>query len=600
MNAYEADVLMALAKDAAASQRALARATRMSLGKVNIALKSLRETGYLDDHNQLTERSRSLLLESAPKRAVILAAGAGLRMLPMNQEIPKGLITVRDSVLIERLIEQLNDVGIRDITVVVGYQKERFEYLIDRYGVRVIVNQDYTRTGAIYSLWLAREHLSEAYLMPSDVWFADNPFSSCELYPWYLLSTEPDAKSPIRIGKKHNLITPRPSQVGMYMTGLAYLRGDTAELLLENLRETISSRRHQYDHPAHAHWDSYMATEFSDLLMARTVDEDRFIEINTFEQLNWANQDSRAVVSRMLPQITRALSAEPSSIRAIATLKRGMTNHSLLFSRNDERYVLRLSEEKANRMVNRVHEQATYQAIEALHVGDEPLCFDMAQRIRITRYYDGARACDPADPTDVSRAMRRLRDFHETRVQVAHRFSLVEKIEHYEALRAPQPSLYDDYEVTKSMAMELAAYVATLEKDWCLCHVDCTYDNILFIPQDDGTEDIRFIDWEYAGMSDPHVDIAMFATYAMYDRVQTDSLIDAYFSEGCPASTRLKIYCYIALCGLLWSNWCEVKLLSGFEFGQYSLAQYRFAKEYCRIALPAIKRQEGDVHTDVA
>lgn len=79
-------------------------------------------------------------------------------------------------------------------------------------------------------------------------------------------------------------------------------------------------------------------------------------------------------------------------------------------------------------------------------------------------------------------------------------------------------------------------------------------DNFLFIEKN-GEEEIRLIDWEYAGMQDPHVDIAMFAVYAMYDREQVDALIDAYFPEGCKNEIRIKIYCYIAACGLLWSNW---------------------------------------------
>ena len=37
------------------------------------------------------------------------------------------------------------------------------------------------------------------------------------------------------------------------------------------------------------------------------------------------------------------------------------------------------------------------------------------------------------------------------------------------------------------------------------------------------------IDWEYASMQDPHVDIAMFAIYAMYEREAIDQLIDFYF-----------------------------------------------------------------------
>ena len=70
-------------------------------------------------------------------------------------------------------------------------------------------------------------------------------------------------------------------------------------------------------------------------------------------------------------------------------------------------------------------------------------------------------------------------------------------------------------------------------------------------------EKTYLIDWEYAGMQDIHVDVAMFAIYAMYDRERIDWLIDRYFEGACPEKVRTKIYCYIAVCGLLWSNWCE-------------------------------------------
>ena len=105
-------------------------------------------------------------------------------------------------------------------------------------------------------------------------------------------------------------------------------------------------------------------------------------------------------------------------------------------------------------------------------------------------------------------------------------------------------------------------------------------DNFLF-----SGDDLRLIDWEYAGMQDPHVDIAMFCIYALYDREQIDHLIDLYFENACPRETRIKIYCYVAACGLLWSNWCEYKAALGVEFGEYSLRQYRYAKDYSRLAL---------------
>ena len=85
-------------------------------------------------------------------------------------------------------------------------------------------------------------------------------------------------------------------------------------------------------------------------------------------------------------------------------------------------------------------------------------------------------------------------------------------------------------------------------------------------------------------MQDPHVDIAMFCIYALYDRDQVEQLIDIYFDNKCSNEVRTKIYCYIAACGLLWSNWCEYKLDLGVEFGEYSLCQYRYAKDYYKIA----------------
>ena len=86
-------------------------------------------------------------------------------------------------------------------------------------------------------------------------------------------------------------------------------------------------------------------------------------------------------------------------------------------------------------------------------------------------------------------------------------------------------------------------------------------------------------------MQDPHVDIAMFCIYSLYNKQQVDRLIDLYFEGGCDRVTRAKIYAYIAMCGLLSSNWCEFKRKLGVEFGEYSLRQYRFAKDYFKYAM---------------
>ena len=143
--------------------------------------------------------------------------------------------------------------------------------------------------------------------------------------------------------------------------------------------------------------------------------------------------------------------------------------------------------------------------------------------------------------------------------------------------------MYRDYDKTKEQVLKLRSYIEKYKCEEVLTHIDAVPDNFLFVRGEHGKEEIRLIDWEYSGMQDPHVDIAMFCVYAMYDREHVDALIDAYFTEGCEREIRIKIYCYIAVCGLLWSNWCEYKRELGIEFGEYSLRQYRFAKEYYRI-----------------
>ena len=189
--------------------------------------------------------------------------------------------------------------------------------------------------------------------------------------------------------------------------------------------------------------------------------------------------------------------------------------------------------------------------------------------------------------------MRKLYAFHQMRLSVPHSFDVFEQIAYYESLWEGRPSAYPDYEKTRDNVFSLRPFVEKTACEACLTHIDAVPDNFLFYRDADGAEQLQLTDWEYAGMQDPHVDIAMFCVYALYGKQESDELIDLYFAcseEGrCSEETRTKIYCYIAMCGLLWSNWCEYKRLFGVEFGEYSLRQYRYAKDFYRYSVQRIK-----------
>lgn len=186
--------------------------------------------------------------------------------------------------------------------------------------------------------------------------------------------------------------------------------------------------------------------------------------------------------------------------------------------------------------------------------------------------------------------MKRLKEFHNLNLQVDHEFDLFGQILFYEKLRDGRPSIYRDYENTKENVLKLRDYIDTHVEKKCLTHIDAVPDNFLFYEDENGKEQLQLTDWEYSGMQDPHVDIAMFSIYSLYDRDQIDALINLYFEDKCAKANRIKIYCYVAVAGLLWSNWCEYKLALGVEFGEYAMKQYRYAKEYYRIVQEELEK----------
>ena len=578
MNRQEQDVLNILAGGTFSGQRELAEESGYSLGVVNRCLRSLTETGYVRADGTLTQNGQALLAENRPRRAVILAAGFGMRMVPINTETPKGLLQVHGERLIDRLIRQLHQALIRDIRVVVGFLKEQYEYLIDEFGVELVVNPDYARKNNLHSVDRVRSALSDCYVVPCDLYCTENPFRTHEFYSWYMVSEAPAPDSTVRVNRKQALIP--VSENGNRMIGICYLTADDGRKVSEKVHALCLDSRMDG-----AFWEEALYVEGKMLPAARVVPEGQVVEINTYEQLRELDSDSDQLQNDAIGTICRVFDASPRDITHITVLKKGMTNRSFLFTCRGKQYIMRIPGEGTDRLIDRRQEAAVYGAIRDLSLCDDVYYIDPANGYKITAFLENARVCDPEDPNDVRRCMAFLRKFHERRLHVGHSFDIFGQIEFYEQLWKGNPSVYADYRRTKEQILSLRPYIEAHAGEKVLTHIDAVPDNFLLTG-----DDIRLIDWEYAGEQDPHVDIAMFAIYALYDRTQIDALIDAYFPEGCPGETRLKIYCYVAACGLLWSNWCEYKRQLGVEFGEYSLRQYRYAKDFYRI----FRAEEGE------
>ena len=229
MNKQESDILNTLLLEPFINQRILAEVSGHSLGVVNRSLKELYKADYLDDSICPTVKAITEFKQKTPQRAIILAVGFGMRMVPINLESPKAFLQVDGEYLIERLIRQLHEVGIYQIYVVVGFMKEQFEYLIDEYDVELVVNPDYASKNNLHSVKLVKEHLENAYIIPCDIWCDRNPFHRHELYSWYMVSDLVDNESNVRVNRKMELVTV-PENVGdNAMVGISYLIKEDAD-----------------------------------------------------------------------------------------------------------------------------------------------------------------------------------------------------------------------------------------------------------------------------------------------------------------------------------------------------------------------------------
>lgn len=103
---------------------------------------------------------------------MVLAAGAGRRLRPYTDSLPKALVPVDgDTTILDIALSNLAAVGLTDVTVVVGYAAEAVESrraaMERKHGVRIsLVHNDRAEEwNNAYSLWLARDHFAQGALL---------------------------------------------------------------------------------------------------------------------------------------------------------------------------------------------------------------------------------------------------------------------------------------------------------------------------------------------------------------------------------------------------------------------------------------------------
>lgn len=570
-------ILRTLADSSAiSSQRQLASLTGLSVGSVNAALRSLQERGLVQDR-AITAKGFKALEPYEVDNAIILAAGLSSRFAPISYEKPKGILSVRGEILIERLIRQLRKAGIQEIVLVVGYKKEQFFYLQHEFGVKIVVNEEYDSRNNNSSLMAAKEYMKNSYICSSDDYYTENPFERYEWRSYYCAQfaegeTEEWCITEDRNG--HIKSVEIGGRDAWFMIGHVYFDISFSERFKQILVD-------EYDHPLTAPklWEEIFLEHVGDLKMVvKKIDPpicfefDSLDDVRAFDPMFLENVDSDA-----FDNIAKTLGCDKADVHDIYPLKQGLTNLSCHFSTADGEYVYRHPGIGTEQLVDRHAEAAALQTAKELGLDDTFVFEDPESGWKISRYIQGGRNVDPRNADEIKRAMEMCRALHESGAKVERSFDFFEEGKRYERILEERgPIDVPGYYEMSAAAEKLRAYAAQDDTYDCLCHNDFFYMNFLI----DAEGKMSLIDWEYAGMSDYANDYGTCVVCCEMSPEEAMATLVAYFGRTPTFEEARHNLAFVALAGWCWYVWSLVKEAEGASVGNWLYTYYKYAEKY--------------------
>ena len=212
---------------------------------------------------------------------------------------------------------------------------------------------------------------------------------------------------------------------------------------------------------------------------------------------------------------------------------------------------------------------------------------------KISRFVPDGRQPDYASPEDSARILKTLRRLHTSGIKVDYGLSPWEDAEAMEhLLTASVPGCFDSFLALKEKVRRV--YQSTLGDgiEKCFCHGDTYRPN--WILREDGTTIL--IDWEYAGYSDPGIDVGYYIVDAMYSEDRARAFIleylqadeQALWSGPDSAALQRQLHHYLAYTCLIayyWFVWALYRASCGADMGQ-ALSNWRLmADTYADLAL---------------
>lgn len=564
-----------------ATARDYAQATGYSEETINSQLYDLRKMGLVDSKNAITPAGEHSLAPYKVDNAIIMAAGLSSRFAPISYEKPKGLITVKGEVLIERQIRQLQEAGITDITVVVGYMKEEFFYLEDLFGVRIVINPDFSARNNNSTIRRISHLLGNTYVCSSDDYFTENPFEPYVYEAYYAAVFEEGPTDEYCLqtrGKNDRIVgVTIGGQNSWIMMGHTYWDKAFSATFVRILNEI-------YDQPETAGklWEDIYIDHINELSMVmRTYEHgviwefDSLAELQEFDPLFLDNLDSS-----IMRNICTTLGCGIRDIREIVPIKQGLTNLSFKFEVAGEKYVYRHPGAGTDEIISRQSEAFSQKIGHDLGLDDTFIYEDCETGWKISRFIDDCHELDYHNAAEVEQALRYARTLHTCGISSSWSFDIWEKtLEIIDMLNTAGKSSFRDFDELYQGVSSLQARIAETSGEPCLCHNDFYSPNFLVTD-----EKMYLIDWEYSGMSDYASDLGTFVCCSDYTVDEAKGIFALYFGRELTDAEMFHCLGYVCLSSYYWFVWALYKDMQGDSVGDWLYLWYRYAKSYLKAA----------------